>query len=251
MTSRPNVSLEAEGVSIAFGGVKALSEVSFRANPGEILGIIGPNGAGKSTLFSVITGFLRPQGGTVRYRGRDIAGERPDKLARIGLVRTWQTPRAFASLTVRENVTAAAVAQAGSIAGTARAVDRLLEEMGLAGEAAVLAADLPPAFRKRLEIARALARSPRVLLLDEVMAGLTSAEIETVFEIVRRRVARDGLTVVLIEHVIRAVRALCGRVIVLSGGKVIAEGTPADVMARPVVVEAYLGSAEYLKARAA
>jgi branched-chain amino acid transport system ATP-binding protein len=243
--------LAAEGVGIAFGGVRALSEVSFEAAPGEIVGIIGPNGAGKSTLFSVITGFLRPDSGKVRYGGRDVSGVSPDALARMGLVRTWQTPRAFASLTVRENIAAAAVASSGSMRQAAEFIDRILEETALQDQAWELAADLPPAFRKRLEVARALARSPRVLLLDEVMAGLTVAEIEALFDVIRRRVARDGLTVVLIEHVIRAVRALCGRVIVLAGGKVIAEGSPAEVMERPVVVEAYLGSADYLRARAA
>jgi branched-chain amino acid transport system ATP-binding protein len=198
-----------------------------------------------------MTGFLRPDVGTVRYQGDDVRRLGPDARARMGLVRTWQTPRAFPSLTVRENITAAAIAHSGSIKSAETFVDCLLQETGLEDQAWELAADLPPAFRKRLEVARALARSPRVLLLDEVMAGLTIAEIDALFEVIRHRVARDGLTVILIEHVIRAVRALCGRVIVLSGGKVIAEGSPAEVMERPVVVEAYLGSAEYLRGRAA
>lgn len=246
-----NAALEAEGVGIAFGGVRALSEVRLRAAPGEIVGIIGPNGAGKSTLFNVLTGFLRPDSGVVRYYGREVSRLSPDALSRMGLVRTWQTPRAFQSLTVRENIAAAAVASHGSMRAAAAFVDAILDETGLRDVGWELSADLPPAFRKRLEVARALARSPRVLLLDEVMAGLTFGEIEALFEVIRARVARDGLTVVLIEHVIRAVRALCGRVVVLSGGRVIAEGSPAEVMEKPVVVEAYLGRAEYLRARVA
>jgi branched-chain amino acid transport system ATP-binding protein len=243
--------LEVDRVSISFGGVRALSNVSFQARQGEILGIIGPNGAGKSTMFSVIAGFLRPDNGEVRFEGSDMRGLEPDERARRGLVRTWQTPRAFESLTVRENVMAAAIAHGGSMVASERSVDRVLEEIGLEDEADELVGDLPPAFRKRLEVARALARSPRVLLLDEVMAGLTIAEIEGLFALLRHRVAQDKLTVVLIEHVIHAVRALCERIVVLASGKLIAEGVPAEVMERPTVIEAYLGSAEYLRQREA
>lgn len=243
------IALSVDRVSIAFGGVRALSDVSFQALQGEIVGIIGPNGAGKSTLFSVIAGFLRPNSGAVTFAGRDLGPLLPDERARIGLVRTWQTPRAFESLTVRENVMVAAIAHGGTMRRADEFVGRLLSETELEGQTDDLVTDLPPAFRKRLEIARALARSPRVLLLDEVMAGLTIAEIEALFDLLRRRVAADGLTIVLIEHVIRAVRALCERVIVLAGGKIIAEGTAADVMRNPAVVEAYLGSAEYLQRR--
>lgn len=245
------IALSVDSVSIAFGGVRALLDVSFQVRQGEIVGVIGPNGAGKSTLFSVISGFLRPNTGAVTFAGRDLGPLQPDERARIGLVRTWQTPRAFESLTVRENVMAAAIAHGGAMHRANEFVGRLLSETELEDQADDLVTDLPPAFRKRLEIARALARSPRVLLLDEVMAGLTIAEIEALFDLLRRRVAADGLTIILIEHVIRAVRALCERVIVLAGGRIIAEGTAADVMGSPAVVEAYLGSAEYLQRRTA
>lgn len=241
--------LSVDRVSIAFGGVRALSDVSFQARQGEIVGVIGPNGAGKSTLFSVIAGFLRANAGAVTFAGRDLGPLKPDERARIGLVRTWQTPRAFESLTVRENVMAAAIAHGGTMHRADEFVDCLLSETELEGQVDDLVTDLPPAFRKRLEIARALARSPRVLLLDEVMAGLTIAEIEALFDLLRRRVAADRLTIILIEHVIRAVRALCERVIVLAGGRIIAEGAAAEVMGSPAVVEAYLGSADYLKRR--
>lgn len=241
--------LSVDHVSIAFGGVRALSDVSFQARQGEIVGVIGPNGAGKSTLFSVIAGFLRANAGVVTFAGRDLGPLKPDERARIGLVRTWQTPRAFESLTVRENVMAAAIAHGGTMRRAHEFVECLLSETELDGQVDDLVTDLPPAFRKRLEIARALARSPRVLLLDEVMAGLTIAEIEALFDLLRRRVAADRLTIILIEHVIRAVRALCERVIVLAGGRIIAEGAAAEVMGSPAVVEAYLGSAEYLKRR--
>jgi branched-chain amino acid transport system ATP-binding protein len=243
------IALSVDNVSIAFGGVRALLDVSFQVRQSEIVGVIGPNGAGKSTLFSVISGFLRPNTGAVTFAGRDLGPLQPDERARIGLVRTWQTPRAFESLTVRENVMAAAIAHGGAMRRANEFVGRLLSETELEDQADDLVTDLPPAFRKRLEIARALARSPRVLLLDEVMAGLTIAEIEALFDLLRRRVAADGLTIILIEHVIRAVRALCERVIVLAGGRIIAEGTAADVMGSPAVVEAYLGSAEYLQRR--
>jgi branched-chain amino acid transport system permease protein len=238
--------LEVSQVGIAFGGVHALSDVSITAARGEILGVIGPNGAGKSTLFNVITGFLRPDRGELRFDGQEILGLSPDERCSLGLVRTWQTPRAFASLTVRENVTAAAVARGGSIRSAREPVRDILDEVGLSGQSDEIASDLPPAFRKRLEIARALARSPRVLLLDEVMAGLTVAELDSIFAVLNKRVSEDGLTIVLIEHVIRAVRSLCSRVVVLAGGRAIAEGSPVEVMNRAEVVEAYLGSAVYL-----
>ncbi|MBW4092486.1 MAG: ABC transporter ATP-binding protein [Proteobacteria bacterium] len=238
--------LEVDRIGIAFGGIHALNQVSFQVGRGEILGIIGPNGAGKSTLFSVISGFLRPNQGRILFDGSDVDRFQADKRARLGLVRTWQIPRAFSSLTVKENITVAAISHAGSIRSAAGFVGALLEETGLAEQAGEVAGDLPPAFRKRLEVARALARSPRVLLLDEVMAGLTSREMNALFALLRNRVARDGMTIVLIEHVIRAVRTLCGRVVVLSGGNVIAEGPPANVLESREVIQAYLGTAEYL-----
>jgi len=243
--------LQVSEVEMAFGGVRALGGVSLAVRSGEIVGVIGPNGAGKSTLFSVITGFLRPTSGRVLFKGQDIVALRPEERWSLGLVRTWQIPRPFASMSVSENVLTAAVSQGGALKAARHGVAAVLDELGLAPYARDAAADLPPAFKKRLELARALVRAPRVLLLDEVMAGLTIPETTALVAILRARVERDGLTIVLIEHVIRAVRALCERVVVLAGGRLIAEGPPKAVMEAPAVVEAYLGNAEYLRAASA
>jgi branched-chain amino acid transport system ATP-binding protein len=234
--------LEASGIAMRFGGVKALTDVSIRVHPGEVLGIIGPNGAGKTTLFNVFSGFLRPTGGKLYYDGINIARLGPDQRCRLGLMRTWQLPRSFATMSVRENIVLAAVAARGRIADVAARVDAILDTLGLEPYAAEAAADLPPGQRKRLELARALVRNPRLLLLDEVLSGQTAGEADELFAILKQRVREEGLTIVMIEHVIRAVRSLCDRVIVLSDGRVLAEGTPAEVMSRPDVVSAYIGA---------
>jgi branched-chain amino acid transport system ATP-binding protein len=232
------------GLAMEFGGVKALQDVSLNVAPGEVLGVIGPNGAGKTTLFSVISGFLRPTRGEVSFLGTPVDRLPPHERCRMGLIRTWQVPRAFASMTVRENVLVAAVADGGAASGAKPQVSSVLAELGLASSADQTAGDLPPGQRKRLELARALVRRPKLLLLDEVMAGQTAAEADSMFAVLRTRVREDGLTIVMIEHVIRAVRSLCGRVVVLANGRVLAEGPPDDVMQRDEVMKAYLGNAQ-------
>lgn len=234
--------LEVSGLSIAFGGVRALSDVSLVAHAKEILGVIGPNGAGKTTLFSVISGFLRPDSGSLRFADRDIGGLSPHLRCRLGLIRTWQVPRPFRTMTVRENILVCAVSDGQSMKRASPVVDEILDELGLHDFAHEPAADLPPGLKKRLEVARALVHSPRLLLLDEVMAGQTASEADQLFEVLRARAQRDGLSIIMIEHVIRAVRNLCDRVVVLSSGRILAEGVPAEVMARPDVVQAYLGN---------
>jgi branched-chain amino acid transport system ATP-binding protein len=237
--------LSASNVAMEFGGVKALQDVSLSVHPGEMLGVIGPNGAGKTTLFSVISGFLRPTRGHLSFLGKPIAALGPHERCRLGMVRTWQIPRAFSSMTVRENVLVGAVASRGDMGAARKRVDSVLAELGISEWADQSASDLPPGQRKRLELARALVLRPRLLLLDEVMAGQTAAEADALFAVLQARVRQDAMSVVMIEHVIRAVRALCGRVVVLANGKVLAEGVPDEVMQRKDVMHAYLGAADH------
>jgi branched-chain amino acid transport system ATP-binding protein len=235
--------LEVEGVSKGFGGVRAVHGVSFTVEPGELLGVMGPNGSGKTTLFNVIAGALAPDAGRVRLRGRDIAGLAPHRVCARGVARTFQLVRPFAGLTALENVLVgrlfgrAVAAGAGAVAEA----ERLLALVGLEGRAGVPAARLTLIDRKRLELARALATSPELLLLDEFMAGLNPAETATAMALVRRLLA-DGMTVLMVEHIVWALMELSGRLIVLSAGEKIAEGPPAAVAADPAVVEVYLGA---------
>jgi ABC-type branched-subunit amino acid transport system ATPase component len=234
--------LTVSGIAMEFGGVKALKDVTLSTWPGEVLGIIGPNGAGKTTLFSVISGFLRPTRGCISFLGKPVEALAPHERCRLGMTRTWQIPRAFSTMTVRENVLVSAVAEHGGVAQARLRADALIAELGLEEWVDQSASDLPPGQRKRLELARALVREPRLLLLDEVMAGQTAAEADELFEVLKSRVRSEGLSIVMIEHVMRAVRSLCGRVVVLANGTTLCEGAPDEVMRRPEVMEAYLGA---------
>ncbi|MGE5190611.1 MAG: ABC transporter ATP-binding protein [Gemmatimonadota bacterium] len=232
------------GLTKRFGGLTALAGVSFEVRPGEIVGIIGPNGAGKTTLFDILGGFLPPDSGTIRFRGEATAGMRPDRLCRLGMARTFQVARPFPGMSVFENVMAAAVfgkADRGPAGGIRRRVEDALAAAGLSGAAGLPARSLNPPQRKRLELARALATRPALLLLDEALAGRNPREVEDALPLVRSLAVDRNIAVLLIEHNIRAVMGLSHRILVLDFGRLVFDGAPEDAARDPGVVRAYLG----------
>jgi branched-chain amino acid transport system ATP-binding protein len=239
--------LDIDRVTKRFSGVNAVRDVSFSVPDGAIFGLMGANGAGKTTIFSMIAGNERPTSGGIRFRGSAIQGLPPWRISRLGIARTFQIVRPFPALTSRENVALAVLYGAGQEISPARATriaDQILDEVGISALADKDARHLTLVSRKRLEIARALGTRPKLLLLDEVLAGLTPTEVEAAVELLRHIHQRYQLTIVMVEHVLRALMRLCTKIVVLDHGEKIAEGDPQTVSADPLVVSAYLGVAQ-------
>ena len=233
--------LDVQGLSKSFRGLRAVADVSFSVREKGIVALIGPNGAGKTTCFNLIAGAMQPDSGSVRLAGADITGLRADKVCDVGIGRTFQLVKPFQDLSVLENVTVGALHKHGTVAAAKRDAARFLELLELADKRHMHASNLTLPDRKRLEVARALATAPKLLLLDEVMAGLRPTETDRMVAVLKRLRGETGLTILLIEHVMRAVMALSDQVIVLHHGEKISEGTPEHVTKDPAVLECYLG----------
>ncbi len=235
--------LEVKGLTKAFGGLVAVRGVDLIVQEGEILGLIGPNGSGKTTSFNLISGFLKPDTGQILFGGKEITGLKPHKVCQSGIARTFQLTRPFAGMTALQNVLLGRMYGGDPIGNRKKAEEEcgsLLEFVGLGGRARASASSFGVVDRKRLEVARALATKPKLLLLDEMMSGLNPTEMEEAIRLVRD-IGQRGITLMVVEHVMKAIVDLSGRLIVLNYGEKIAEGEPREVLANPTVVEAYLG----------
>jgi branched-chain amino acid transport system ATP-binding protein len=232
--------LETEALTVRFGGILANADISIGVNEGEILGLIGPNGAGKSTLFNLVAGTYRPTSGRVRFQGRDITRLPPAVRCKLGIARTFQVVKSFETMSVLENVVVGALVRFTSTRTAREEAYRVLDVTGLTPRAEANARDLTPPEKRRLEVARALATQPKLLLLDEVLTGLTPAEAQKGVELVRK-IRELGVTVVMVEHVMEVVMPLVDRAIVLDLGRVLVEGAPQAIVRDPKVIQAYLG----------
>jgi len=233
--------LRVVNVAKSFRGLRAVREASFSVPQGDIYGLIGPNGAGKTTIFNIIAGVYTPDSGEIVFDGKRIQGLRPDQVCAAGIGRTFQIVKPFAGLSVLDNVIVGALHRSRSVSDARQIAISILERLNLAQKSTLPASSLTLPDRKRLEVARALATRPRLLLLDEVMAGLRPTECDQMIQVFRELNRADGLTILLIEHVMRAVMALAKHIGVLHHGEVIARGTPAEVVRDPAVLECYLG----------
>ncbi len=248
MSAAPPVLLGLERVTKRFGGLTAVREVSAEVRTGDLLGIIGPNGAGKTTLFNVIAGYYRADEGRIVFGGRDVTGPPAHAIANLGLTRTFQIVKPFGNLSVLDNVMIGALTRLTSVREARAEAERVIETCGLGPHAGARARALPLGLRKRLEVARALATKPRLLLLDEVMAGLNPTELGGMIDLVRRLHA-GGLTLIVIEHIMAAMMRLAQRIVMLHHGEKIAEGTPREIASDRRVIDAYLGE-EFVLAEA-
>ena len=235
--------LEGQGVTEYFGGLTAVNRLDFNVGKGETVGLIGPNGAGKTTLFNLISGALCPKSGTIKFKGRDITGLSPFNICRMGVARTFQIVKIFANLSVLNNVMLGSyfgMSPGLSSADAAVKASEILEFVGLSGVETIPARELNLGNQKRLEVARALATDPEIILLDEIMAGLNQTELAQAMELITR-IKNRGVTIIMIEHVMKAIMNLCERIIVLHHGVKIAEGTPQEIAASEEVIKVYLG----------
>ena len=232
------------GVTKRFGGMTAVSGVDFELYRGEILGLIGPNGAGKTTLFNCISAFLKADEGSITFNGRLITKLSPDRICKLGIARTFQAAKNFPDMSVRENVRMGALFGKDGVtyAKADEITDKMMSFFGLDKFAHMNIPDMPLALQKRLEVARAMATQPSVIMLDELMAGLNPAEVEEAMALVRK-IRDDGVTVLMIEHVMKAIMSICDRIIVLHHGEFIAEGAPDEIVNNKLVIEIYLGEA--------
>jgi branched-chain amino acid transport system ATP-binding protein len=232
--------LEVSGISKSFSGLKAVQNVTFEVPEGKIVGLIGPNGAGKTTCFNMIAGVYKPDSGSVKLNGAAIDGKRPDEICKGGIGRTFQIVKPFAGLSVLDNVVVGALNATASVVEARKVAEEVLDVLGLAPKRMQAASTLTLPDRKRLEVARALATRPKLLLLDEVMAGLRPTEVDLMVRVLLD-LNKRGLTILLIEHVMRAVMALAGNIVVLHHGELISRGTPDQIAKDPKVLECYLG----------
>ena len=234
------ICLDVKGLSKWFGGLAACLDIDFTVEEGEIVSVIGPNGAGKTTLFNCMTGFYKSSSGKVSFYGRDITRLRADKVVSLGIARTFQIVQVISDMTVLENVMTGAMVRYSRIKPAMDKAEEILNFTGLYEKKDFLGTELTIADKKRLEVSMALATQPRVLMLDESMAGLTVVELRQIIELIKK-IRKEGMTLVVVEHVMEAVMEISDRVIVLNSGKKIMEGTPKEVVSNPEVIQAYLG----------
>jgi len=237
---KSNIIFQIQEVSKSFGGVKAVNQVSFQAQGKEIIGLIGPNGAGKTTLFNLITGFLKPDEGQIYFQNRDITNLKPHRICQLGIGRTFQVVRPLSTLTILENIVTAALLRHNNYRDAKEYAIYIAQVMGLASKINKIAGGIPVADKKRLGFAQALATGAKLLLLDEVAAGLNSTEVDEFLNIIRK-VSLEGLTIIMVEHVMKAVMNVAGRILVLDHGELIAQGRPEEVTKNEKVIKAYLG----------